>query len=80
MYTGDWHGRSCPKCTGGEGVKRVRANAAAFTCPACGHEWSVRRMPTDAEAAAIVKGPRTTPGPVAEAFAAEFAEAAPADA
>ena len=58
MFTGDWISRACPRCASDETVQRIRANAAAFTCHACGHDWAVKRMPLDAEAAEIVKRSR----------------------
>jgi ribosomal protein L37AE/L43A len=60
MYTGDWISRPCPRCHSAEASRKIRADAAAFTCQGCGHEWAVKRMPMDAEAAAIVRRSRQT--------------------
>lgn len=54
MYTGDWLSAACPQCHSDEAVRRVRADATAFTCHVCGYEWTVKRMPLDAEANDIV--------------------------
>jgi len=53
--TDGWTSRVCPRCASGEIVQAVRANTVAYACPACGHERTVRRMPSDAEAADILR-------------------------
>jgi hypothetical protein len=58
MYTGDWISGACPRCNSARAVQKVRADARAFTCETCGHEWAVKRMPLDAEAADIVRRSR----------------------
>jgi ribosomal protein L37AE/L43A len=60
MYTGDWISRACPRCNSDEAVQKVRADATAFTCQACGYDWAVNRMPLDAEAADILRRSRQT--------------------
>lgn len=60
MYMGDWISRACPQCNSGEAVRRVRADAMAFTCRVCGYDWTVKRMPLDAEAADILRRSRQT--------------------
>ena len=58
MLTGDWISRACPRCKSDNAAQTVRADATALTCQACGHDWAVRRMPLDAEAADIVRRSR----------------------
>jgi ribosomal protein L37AE/L43A len=60
VYTGDWISRACPRCISDQTVQTVRANATAFACRACGYAWAVQRMPSDAEAADILRRSRQT--------------------
>ena len=55
MHIGDWGSRRCGRCQADQAAPRVRADAAVFTCPACGYEWAVPRMPSDFEAVGIMK-------------------------
>ncbi|HTM01868.1 MAG TPA: hypothetical protein VL173_00070 [Vicinamibacterales bacterium] len=62
MHIGDWGARRCARCQAEQAAPKVRADAALFTCPACGYEWAVPRMPSDFEAAGIMKrAPRDRP-------------------
>jgi hypothetical protein len=58
MYTGNWTSKACPGCQGDAAIQTVRADGTMLACPACGHAWTERRMPSDAEAATIVRGSR----------------------
>lgn len=58
MDTGSWISRTCPQCASSKTLQTVLANAIALTCRTCGFDWAVKRMPSDAEAVAIRKGPR----------------------
>jgi hypothetical protein len=60
MYTGDWLSGACPRCLSGEALRKVRADATAFTCQVCRYDWAVKRMPSSAEAADIVRRSRQT--------------------
>ena len=55
MRVGEWGARRCARCQADQSTSKVRADAAVFTCPACGYEWAVQRMPSDLEAAGIMK-------------------------
>jgi hypothetical protein len=54
----DWIARACPRCHSNRAVPKVRADATAFTCRACGYDWTVKRMPPAAEAADILRRSR----------------------
>jgi hypothetical protein len=65
---GDWVSRACPRCKSAPTVKRVRADATTVMCSTCGCEWTVCRMPLDAEAFEILararKGQIDAPKPL----------------
>lgn len=52
--------RACPRCNSDEALRKVRADATALTCLACGYDWALHRMPSDAEAADILRRSRQT--------------------
>jgi uncharacterized Zn ribbon protein len=58
MYTDNWTSKACPGCRGDAAIQTVRADGTTLACPRCGHSWTARRMPSDAEAASIVRGSR----------------------
>jgi hypothetical protein len=58
MRTDDWTFQACPKCLSDQIVRTVLANMNRLGCIACRHNWTVRRMPSDAEAAEILKRSR----------------------
>lgn len=58
MYHGEWTFRACPQCTSDQIRRTVRANVTTFDCLSCRYQWTVRRMPSNAEAVQILRRSR----------------------
>jgi hypothetical protein len=63
MHTGDWTFQACPQCFSDRIVRTVLANTTGLASNACRHNWTLRRMPSDAEAAEILQRSRQTRSP-----------------
>ena len=55
VHTAEWIAQECPRCHSDEAFRTIRADATALTCRACGYDWTMKRMPLDAEAAIILR-------------------------
>lgn len=58
MYHGEWTFRACPQCISDQISRTVRANVTSFDCLSCQYQWTVRRMPSNAEAVDILRRAR----------------------